>query len=110
ATIGDFNRDGLQDVAIAYPGADGRTNVDVIRRWRNRMERQTLWSSRGLPISRIKLATADVNLDGMADLIVYKGLGAGGTAIMVELGDYEGVLNFSSIQDADLAWSTARPY
>ena len=44
ATLGDFNRDGKDDLAVAYSPTDGSTHIDVIRRARTHVKRFPLWT------------------------------------------------------------------
>lgn len=111
AAMGDFNRDGRDDLAIAYTASDGTTHVDAVRRWRKLVERIPLWSSASsVPISGLKLGSADANLDGASDLVFYQNRGPFGTSVTLYHGAYTSLTRAVSVTDATLKWSSAKPY
>lgn len=112
-TVGDINRDGLDDLFIAYPSAGGPTRIDVIKGNRRLVKRATLWTATTadpVPLAKLKLETTDINFDGQSDLVLYRDRGAGGTTIMVLRGTYKKLKPYATLTDATLDWSTATPY
>ncbi len=111
AAMGDFNRDGRDDIAIAYMPTDGSTHIDVIRMARKHVKRFLLWNRpSGYPATQLRLASADVDLDGMSDLVMYRGLGKNGTQIVLLHADYTAFTAVTAVTDPTLDWTTARPF
>jgi len=112
AAVGDFNRDAKDDLAVAYSPADGSTHIDVIRMARKHVKRYfDLWHrTSGYPASQLRLASADVDLDGMSDLVLYRGLGKNGTQVVLLHSDYPGFTATMAVRDAALNWDNARPF
>jgi hypothetical protein len=110
ATVGDFNRDGRDDLAVAYTRPDGSTHIDVIRMARLHVKRfSDLWTRpSGYPATQLRLGSADVDLDGMSDLVLYRGLKQNGTQIVLLHGDYTRFTALSAVTDPTLTLATAR--
>ena len=114
ATVGDVNRDGIDDLFVAFPTGAGRTQIDVIRSWRRfKVRRTTLWTAavtHPLPLAELKIATADVNLDGRPDIVLYRDRGEDGTTLVVLRATYRKLRPYTTLTDATLDWATATPY
>jgi hypothetical protein len=61
-------------------------------------------------VTQLRLASADVDLDGMSDLVLYRSLGTKGTQIMLLHGDYTGFTATKAVTDPTLDWKNARPF
>lgn len=113
ATVGDVNRDGIDDLFVAFPTGAGRTQIDVIRGWRFKVRRTTFWTAAAthpLPLAELKIATADVNLDGRPDIVLYRDRGEDGTTLVVLRATYRKLRPYTTLTDATLDWATATPY
>jgi hypothetical protein len=111
AAMGDFNRDAKDDLAVAYSAADGSTHIDVIRLARKHVKRFALWNrASGYPATQLRLASADVDLDGISDLVLYRGLGKNGTQIVLLHADYTAFTATMAVTDSALDWKNARPF
>lgn len=113
--IGDYDRDGRDDIILAIPDGDGirvvglkvdaRTSADYVR--------STLWKS-GDPIAigRVKLSTGDFQSDGRSDALLMVDGGSSGTRfVRLKANDRGTALVASgSFVDAKLEWSTARTF
>ena len=66
----------------------------------------------GDPVSadQLRVALADVDFDGMADVVMYRNEGEDGTRIQVLRAGYRKVRPYVSLTDSTLDWSTALPY
>jgi hypothetical protein len=111
--IGDINRDGRDDLFLVYGADDTPTRVDVIRpsmKATQRVPVYTASSAASLPLSKLKVITADVNFDGLADLVMYRNRAEEGTSLVMLRSDYTKLKTFAALTDATLDWTTARPY
>lgn len=111
-TIGDLNRDGFDDLFVAFATPAG-TRIDVIKASSRRVRRVTLWTATAadpVPLAKLKLQSADVNLDGRADLVLYRNREADGTTLLVLRATYKKLKPYATFTDATLNWSTATPY
>ncbi|MEA2347986.1 MAG: hypothetical protein QOG62_1773, partial [Thermoleophilaceae bacterium] len=111
-TLGDLNRDGRDDLFLAY-GTDAGTRIDVIQMTKALPKRLAVWaapSGSPLPIAKLKLASADVNLDGLADLVLYKNRAEDGTSLVILKSSYGKLKTFTTIDDPTLDWTAAQPY
>ncbi|MFN8622348.1 MAG: FG-GAP-like repeat-containing protein [Chloroflexota bacterium] len=116
--VADATRDGRDDVIALVDGAH-RTHIDILRAPASGRKLQPIvaWRSpldQKLPFAKLKVSTADVDDDGLWDLVVYRDLGAGG----VEIGSFRtrstdpyGTLTPGpSVTDPDVDWGALRPY
>jgi hypothetical protein len=111
AVMGDFNRDGKDDLAIAFSPADGSTHIDVVRLNRKHVKRYALWNRpSGYPVTQLRLASADVDLDGMSDLVLFRGLGKNGTQIVLLHAGYTAFTATMAVRDPKLNWKYAKPF
>lgn len=113
ATVGDSNRDGFDDLFVVFTSAAGPTQIDAIRGNGRRVSRTQLWAASSadpMPLARLKLTSADINFDGLEDIVLLRNRGADGTALVVLRGGYKKLNTLSTFTDATLNWSTARPY
>jgi len=70
------NRDGRDDVILARRRSGGLLSILVLRATSgSSFVQQTWWSSASFTWSAIRLASADANRDGLADLLVYRNAG-----------------------------------
>jgi len=113
AAVGDVNRDGRDDVWLAYPIATG-TAVDVLRSSATgTLVRVPFWASTTadkLPYGKLKIESADCNFDGLADLVLFRNGGAAGTDIVTLRTSYTGLKKVATLTDPALDWTAARPY
>jgi hypothetical protein len=112
-SVGDFNRDGRDDVFLVYGSDETPTKVDVIRPSQKKTQRVPVYtasSAASLPLSKLKIVTADVNFDGLADLVLYRNRAEEGTSLVMLRSDYTKLKVFASLTDATLDWSRATPY
>lgn len=112
--IGDVNRDGRDDIFVAYPQPGG-TRVDILRAKASGIGfvRATAWTStkaNAMPFGKVKIASADVNYDGMSDLVLFVDGGAKGTTLATLRANYGTLTLGSTVVDPTLDWSTADPY
>jgi Stage II sporulation protein len=113
ATVGDVNRDGLDDLFVAFPAASGQTRVDVIKGNRKRVKRATFWTASladPMPLASLKIESADVNEDGQSDIVLFRDAGIDGTTLVVLRATYKKLKPYATVTDATLDWSTATPY
>jgi VCBS repeat protein/stage II sporulation SpoD-like protein len=85
--VGDYDRDGRDDLILAIPNGRGTrvVGLKVDARTNARYLRSTLWSSaRTSPISidRVKIATGDYDSDGLTDAVLLVDLGKRGTRLI----------------------------
>lgn len=84
--VGDATRDGRDDVLLLID-AGNRTRIDILRAppGRKGFTRLEAWRSTTdgqLPFGKLKIATSDVDYDGLVDLVVFRDRGADGTEIL----------------------------
>ena len=112
-TVGDINRDGLDDLFVAYPTAAGPTRIDVIKGNRRSCQAGPMWTASAadpMPIGKLKVESADLNFDGQSDLVLYRDRGDQGTTLLVLRGTYKKLKAYDSLTDPTLDWATATPY
>ena len=112
-TIGDINRDGLDDLFVAYPASDGRTHIDVIKGSLRLVKRAPMWTATAadpMPVGKLKLESADLNFDGQSDLVLYRDRAEQGTTLLVLRGTYRKLKAYDLLTDPTLDWSTTTPY
>jgi hypothetical protein len=113
--IGDYDRDGRDDVILAIPSGHGTRVVGlrVDAKTSARFVRATLWTSSPtspIAIDRVKIATGDYDSDGLADAVLFVDAGARGTRL-VRLKTREGADGMSAsvwYTDSTLEWSRLR--
>jgi stage II sporulation SpoD-like protein/VCBS repeat protein len=81
--VGDFDRDGRDDVVVGRRLVPDRLSVLVLRASRSaRYTTETWWSaSKHFSWLETHLATADLNRDGRSDLVAYRRDATGGTLV-----------------------------
>ena len=112
-TVGDLNRDGMDDLFVAYTTSGGATRIDLIKSDRKRVARLTLWTAGAadpMPLAKLKLQSADLNFDGHADLILYRSRGENGTSLVALRSTYKKLKAFATLNDSTLDWSSTIPY
>ena len=113
SVVADFDRDGRDDVYLAYPATSGTTLAVLHATSSSRFTRRILWTSSAsnpLPFSSLKLASGDYDLDGRGDLLMLIDDGSNGSRMDVFLpNDGAGVVK-TWFHDQALEWATARPY
>jgi hypothetical protein len=112
---GDINRDGRDDLWIAYAAGDttASTTIDALLTTNFTFARSTFWQSTAaepLPIVKVKMAATDVNFDGMSDLVLYRDQGPDGTTLITLRTGYTGLSELGTLDDPTLNWSAAQPY
>lgn len=84
-TVGDVTRDGRDDIILLFDTGN-RTQIDILRAPPGfGFTRLRAWRSTEdgrLPFAKLKLATSDVDYDGLMDLVVFRDRGENGTEIM----------------------------
>jgi hypothetical protein len=86
AIAGDVNRDGRDDVVLARRLSGGLVSMLVLRATSGATYVQgTWWSSTSMTWSAVRFATADVNRDGRADLLVYRNAGTDAGTLVYRL-------------------------
>lgn len=114
--IGDINRDGRDDLWIAYANgtdATAGTKIDTLRTTNFAFARSLFWQSTTadpLPFVKVKMGAGDINFDGMSDLVLYRDRGPDGTTLITMRTGYTGMDQVGSLDDATLDWSAAQPY
>ena len=112
-TTGDLNRDGREDVWLVYP-FKGRTRVDVLRaKAGGRFLRLTVWTSKqadDLPFARLKVELADIDNDGLADLVLFRDDGTDGTTLLPLRSNYLSLTPLPPLEDPTLDWGKAAPF
>lgn len=119
--VGDVTRDGRDDVLLLIDTGN-RTRIDILRApagfkgW----VRQEAWRSTTagrLPFAKLKLATSDVDYDGLTDLVAFRDRGADGTEILtwVTPNPKECSCGYGTLTPWDdltdpLEWTGLRPY
>ena len=110
--IGDINRDGRDDVWLVY-SANGLTQVDVLRSGPTKLSRSHRWTSstaNPMPFAKLKICSADVTYDGMADLVLFRDEGTNGTSLITLRSGYTNMKIASTLLDPTLDWSATLPY
>ena len=80
--MGDVTRDGRDDVVLGRRKTGDLLSVVVLRATSaSTFAQSTWWSSTTFNWTGTRLATADVNRDGRADLILYRNGGTDGTLV-----------------------------
>ncbi len=114
--VGDVNRDGRDDVWLAYSNgtdATAGTKIDALRTTNVGFARSTFWVSSAAdpqPFAKIRLAAADMNYDGMSDVVLYRDRGPDGTTLITLRTGYTGLSQVGTLDDPTLDWSAAQPY
>jgi hypothetical protein len=110
AVIADTNRDGRDDVVVAYPSGAGSVVATLWARTTSTFMRHVLWTSTSMPISKLKIGSGDYNIDGRGDVLILTDRGASGSRLTVMLpNDTTGTVG-TWFDDPDLAFDTARTY
>lgn len=118
---GDVTRDGRDDLLLLID-AGNRTRIDILFAPKNKKAwtRREAWRSTTdgrLPFAKLKVATSDVDYDGLADLVVFRDRGVDGTEIMTWVTDfpktcpcaYGTMTPWDDLTDP-AEWSGLRPY
>jgi hypothetical protein len=112
--VGDINRDGRDDLWVAYPAMTGAgTVIDALRTTNFGFARTTFWKSLAtdpLPLSMVRIASADVNFDGMSDLVLFRNRGSNGTTLTTLRARYTDLVQVATLDDATLDWAASQPY
>lgn len=111
--LGDLDRDGRDDLFLAFgqPGAAAR--LAVFEQTPKGVVRRSVWHAPEgdlVSIDQLRLALADVDFDGIADVVLYRNEGTDGTRIQVLRAGYRKVRPYAALMDATLDWTTAVPY
>ena len=107
--------DGRDDLLLVV-GGDGPMHVDLLHANRARKKpfaRSTLFTaddSLPLPVSKLWVIAADVDYNGMSDLVLFRDLAADGTQILTLKASYGRLTLGISAVDASLDWTTLSPY
>jgi FG-GAP-like repeat/Stage II sporulation protein len=108
--VGDLNRDGRSDVIALEPsGLAGSRMVGLLSDG-NRFTPEPLWSSDSFRASAAKIAAADVNGDGRADVVVLYDAGAAGTRLFQFLSTGSSLRPGTRVLDPALDWNQLRPF
>ncbi len=117
--LADVTRDGRDDVLLVID-LGTRTGIDILRPTASNIKmftRSQAWRSSTdgrLPLAKIKLATSDVDNDGLMDLVVFRDRGESGTEIATFVTApkvaYGRLSPGMSITDATVDWGSLRPY
>ncbi len=107
----DANRDGREDVLL-LTSRGGRAHLDRLQGQNlGAFKRISLWTAprtEPLPVEKTRLGAADVDYDGMTDLVLFT-RAAEGTRIRVLKARYDGVRSgFDVLEPID--WNSLRPY
>ncbi len=114
--VGDINRDGRDDLWVAYPNgtdATAGTRIDALRTTNVAFTRSTFWKSTAadpLPFGKVRMAAADLNFDGMSDVLLYRDRGPEGTTLITLRTGYTSLRQVGTLDDPTLDWSAAQPY
>jgi hypothetical protein len=107
----DANRDGREDVLL-LTSSGGRAHLDRLQGQNlGAFKRISLWTaprSAPLPVEKTRLGAADVDYDGMTDLVLFT-RAAEGTRIRVLKARYDGVRPGFDVLEP-IEWSSLRPY
>lgn len=113
--IADTNRDGRDDVVVAYPWAGGGTRIAALRASNTTptFSLNVIWSSstsEPLPFAKLKLGAGDYNIDGRGDILLMSERAKGGTRMKVLLPNDTGGTVSKWYDAPTLEWATARTY
>ncbi len=108
--VGDLNRDGRSDVIALEPtGTTGSRIVGLLSDG-SRFTPQSLWSSDSFRTTAAKIAAADVNGDGRADVVVLYDVGAAGTRLFQFLSTGSSLRPGMRVLDPALDWNQLQPF
>ncbi len=108
--VGDLNRDGRSDVIALEPsGPTGSHMVGLVSNG-SRFTPKSLWASDAFRASAAKIAAADVNGDGRADVVVLYDAGAAGTRLFQFLSTGSSLRPGTRVLDPALDWSQVQPF
>lgn len=113
AAVGDFNRDGRDDLYLVYPDGAGTTAAVLRSTTTDTLTRRILWTSpstRPIPFTSVKIASGDYNVDGRGDLLLVVDRASAGSRMLVLLPNDTTVTASKWLDDATLPWATARTY
>ncbi len=108
--VGDLNRDGRSDViALESIGTTGSRMVGLLSDG-SRFTPESLWSSDSFRASAAKIAAADLNGDGRADVVVLYDVGAAGTRLFQFLSTGSSLRPGTRVLDPALDWNQLQPF
>jgi len=117
--LADMTRDGRDDVLLVID-LGTRTRIDILRPPPSSLKpflRSQAWRSSEetrLPLAKIRLATSDVDNDGLMDLVVFRDRADAGTEIATFVtlpkAAYGKLSPGMSVLDGTVDWDSLRPY
>ncbi|MBA3779954.1 MAG: SpoIID/LytB domain-containing protein [Chloroflexi bacterium] len=108
-TISDVNRDGRDDLLLAYPRGSSGTYVTGLVSDGSRFREDAMWSSTTLPYARVKLGAGDIDANGRGDGILYYRT-AEGTTRLYALRSSGGAMSSAVWLTDSARWSRLTPY
>ncbi|MEO7118958.1 MAG: SpoIID/LytB domain-containing protein [Candidatus Limnocylindrales bacterium] len=111
--VGDYNRDGRDDLWVITPSGLN-TAVSVLRAEKtsvfSMVPRWTSTDADGVVFGSLRVGSADVNFDGLGDLVFYLERGLVGTRLVTLRGLYAQMMLGPVLDDATLDWNKTSPY
>ncbi|HEY0965535.1 MAG TPA: FG-GAP-like repeat-containing protein [Candidatus Saccharimonadales bacterium] len=111
-TVGDFNRDGKDDLAAVYDYGNSTSKIWTFSSTGTGFTPKTVWTSTsgGWDANKSRLLAGDFNGDNRDDLAALYDYGSGTTGLWTWNGNGDGTFNTRSRVWYDTAWPTAGSY
>ena len=108
--VEDVNADGYADVVVLRPSGSAGSQLVGLLSNGARFSRVTLWSSTSFSTAASKMAAADVNGDGLGDVVVLYDAGSAGTRLYRFISTGTAFVAGAPTLDPALDWGTVQPF